>query len=399
MKTLAKRLERISPSATVAIDSRAKELKARGIDVISLGAGEPDFDTPEYIKEAAYEAIRNGKNKYSAPAGIAEVRASVCNKLKRENKLDYKAEQIVISSGAKHCISNSLAALIDEGDEVIVPAPYWVTYPDLVRFYGGKAIIVPTSAKNNFCITPEQLEQAITPKTKLLILNSPTNPTGSVYSAELLQKLARIIVKHDLYCLSDEIYEHLVYDQATHTSIAACHPEMPERTLVINGVSKAHAMTGWRMGYVAAPPAIASAIAALQGQLTHHPANASQYAAAAALDNNLQAVKEMRTAFAERRDYAWEALNKIEGLSCLKPQGAFYLFLDIRHFLGKKNKQNTLSNSAEICQYLLDDFLVATVPGSAFGMEAYMRISYATSMEQLQEAIKRIRTGLENLSD
>lgn len=399
MKPLASRMGKVSPSLTVAIDSKAKELKASGLDIVGLGAGEPDFDTPEHIKQAAIDSILKGLTKYTAPAGIPAVKEAICRKFKRENGLDYTPDQIVISSGAKHSVYNVLTALVEEGDEVIIPAPYWVTYPELVKMLGGTPVVVSAGVETEFKISPEQLEAAITPKTKLVILNSPSNPTGSIYSAEELKAFADVIVKHDLYCMSDEIYEHMVYDGAKHVSIASFGQEIYNRTVVINGVSKAFSMTGWRVGYLGAPLALAKAIATVQSQATHHPANASQYASLAALEGGLECVETMRVEFEARRNFVIDGLRAIPNVKIPTPKGAFYAFPDVSAYLGKKDPAGkTISNSVELCAYLLEEELLAVVPGAGFGCEGCIRLSYAAKREVLDEALKRLARGLAKLS-
>jgi aspartate aminotransferase len=397
MKPLASRMGLISPSMTVAIDSKAKELKAAGKDVVGLGAGEPDFDTPEHIKAAAIKSIQDGMTKYTPPAGMLPMKEAICRKFKRENNLDYKNDNIVVSSGAKHSITNVLLALIEEGDEVIIPTPYWVTYPELVKFVGGKPVFVEAGVENEFRITPEQLEAAITPKTKMVIINSPSNPTGSLYTEDTLRQFAEIIVRHDLYCMSDEIYEHLLYDEEKHASIASFGPEIFERTIVVNGVSKAFAMTGWRIGYIGASAKIAKAMSTVQSQATHHPANASQYASIAALDGGLESVKTMGVEFVKRRDFVVSELRSIEGVQIPTPKGAFYAFPDVSTYLGKSVNGRKIEGSIDLCAFLLEDQLLAVVPGAAFGADGCIRLSYATGMATLEEALKRLKAGLAKL--
>ena len=398
MKVLASRALNLAPSMTVAIDTKAKEMIAQGFDVVALGAGEPDFETPENIKEAAIRSIQEGKTRYTSPAGILAVKEAVVRKFSRENGLSYAPSQIVISSGAKHCVFNALLALVEPGDEVIITAPYWVTYPELVRFLGGVPVIINADLDADFRITPAQLEAAITPRTKLLILNSPCNPSGAVYPRETLQQLAKIVVEHDLYCITDEIYEHIIYS-GHHVSIASLGQEIYNRSILINGVSKSYAMTGWRIGYLAAPQNIASAIAKIQGQSTHHPANVSQWAALEALDRGELFYTQMRKAFTERRNYFSQALQEIPGLEMNTPNGAFYAFPKAESFYGKKTPQGVvIKNSMDLCAWLLDSERLAIVPGAAFGMDGYIRLSYATSMDTLREAIKRLRAGLAALS-
>jgi aspartate aminotransferase len=397
MKPLADRTRRISTSQTVAIDSKFKRLKAEGKDVLSLGAGEPDLDTPEHAKIAAIESIRAGKTKYSMVTGLPELKDAVSRKFARDNGLNYAASDIIISSGAKHAVFNALLALVEEGDEVLIPTPCWVTYPELVRFLGGTPVLIPTDMAAGFKATAAQLEKAVTPATKLLILNSPGNPTGAVYSEPELRALAEVVVKHDLYCLSDEIYEYIVYDGAKHVSIAALGQGIFDRTITINGMSKAYAMTGWRIGYTGAPARLAAAIGAIQSHGTHHPANASQYAATAALAKDGGFPDHMRAHLSECRALALRRLKAIPGLKVYEPQGAFYAFFNLEAYLGKSFGGKKLSSSLDICDYLLDSQLLATVPGSAFGLEGFMRISFANSVDQLDAALDRLEKGFKAL--
>lgn len=398
MKSLSKSVLAMAPSMTVAIDTKAKELQAAGQDVVALGAGEPDFDTPDHIKNAAWESIKAGKTKYTSPTGLAELKAAVCAKLQRENGLSFAPDQIVVTSGVKHAVSNVLQTLINPGDEVIIPAPYWVTYPELVKLYGGVPVFLPTSVESGYKITAEQLAKSVTPRTKLFLLCNPSNPTGMVYGREELEAFAEICVQNDLYVLSDEIYEHILYDGRKPLSIAAISPEIKERTLVVNGVSKAYAMTGWRVGYFAGPKNIAKAIGALQSQATHHPANVSQYAAIAALNGGLDFVHEMVKEFTRRRDYVISELRSIPGVKVPMPEGAFYALPDVSSFYGRKTPSGEVVNdSLQLCAWLLSKHLLAVVPGAAFGDARSIRLSYATSMETLARALERLKRGLGEL--
>jgi aspartate aminotransferase len=397
MKPLAARTGRISTSQTVAIDAKYKRLKAEGKDVLSLGAGEPDLDTPEHAKLAAIESIRAGRTKYSQVTGLPELKEAVSRKFARDNGLAYPPSDIIISGGAKHCVFNALLALVEEGDEVIIPTPCWVTYPELVRFLGGKPVLLPTGMASGFKLAAEDLEKAITPKSKLLILNSPGNPTGAVYSETELRKLAAIVAKRDLYCLSDEIYEYIVYDGNRHISIASLGPEIFARTVTINGMSKAYAMTGWRIGYTGAPAALSAAIGAIQSHGTHHPANASQYAALGALQGDGTFPETMRKHLSECRALTLRRLARIPGLKVLEPQGAFYAFFDLREYLGKTFQGKTMATSMDICEYLLEAHLLATVPGSSFGQEGFLRISFANGLEALDAALDRLEKGFKAL--
>jgi aspartate aminotransferase len=398
MKPLAGRASRISPSQTVAIDAKYKRLKAEGKDVLSLGAGEPDLDTPEAAKRAAIESIRQGRTKYSLVTGLPELKEAVAAKFARENGLVYPAADIVISSGAKHAVFNALLALVEEGDEVLIPSPCWVTYPELVRFLGGKPVSIPTSMATGFRASAAQIEAAVTARTKLLILNSPGNPTGALYPESELRGIAEAVVRHDLYCLSDEIYEHIVYGSARHVSIASLGPEIFARTLTVNGMSKAYAMTGWRIGYTGAPPALAAAIGAIQSHGTHHPANASQYAAASALRDDGAFPGILRAHLDECRTLALRRLAGIPALKIFPPEGAFYVFFDVSAYLGKAHAGKALRTSLELCEYLLEAQLLATVPGSAFGLEGFVRISFACDLALLGRALDRLEAGLQALS-
>ncbi len=367
--------------------------------MVALGAGEPDFDTPDPVKEAAWASIKAGKTKYTAPTGLAELKKAVCAKLQSENGLSYSPDQIVVTSGVKHAVSNVLQTLINPGDEVIIPAPYWVTYPELVKLYGGTPVFLPTSVDSGYKITAEQLEKAVTPRTKLFLLCNPSNPTGMVYGRAELEAFARVCVEHDLYILSDEIYEHILYDGRKPLSIAAISSEAKDRTIVVNGVSKAYAMTGWRVGYLAAPASIAKPIGALQSQATHHPANASQYAAIAALEGGLDFVHGMVREFTRRRDFVISELRTIPGVKVPTPEGAFYALPDVSSYYGRKTPEGeTIQDSLQLCAWLLSKHLLAVVPGAAFGDDRSIRLSYATSMEQLARALERLKRGLGELA-
>ncbi|MCB9496811.1 MAG: pyridoxal phosphate-dependent aminotransferase [Fibrobacteria bacterium] len=399
MKPLSNAVLALAPSMTVAIDTKAKELQAAGQDVVALGAGEPDFDTPDHIKQAAWASIQAGKTKYTPPTGLAELKTAVCSKLQRENGLSFTPDQVVVTSGVKHAVSNVFQTLINPGDEVIIPAPYWVTYPELVKLYGGTPVFLPTSVETNYKITSKQLAQAITPRTKLFLLCNPSNPTGMVYGTEELEAFAKICVDNDLYVLSDEIYEHILYDGRKPLSIASISPEIKERTLIVNGVSKAYAMTGWRVGYFAGPKAVASAIGALQSQATHHPANVSQYAAIEALNGGLEFVMGMVREFTRRRDFVVGELRSIAGVQVPLPEGAFYALPDVSAFYGKSTPGGkVIANSLDLCAWLLSDHLLAVVPGAAFGDDRCIRLSYATSMDNLAKALQRLKRGLGELA-
>lgn len=395
-KSLSNRTQNIAASLTVAIDTLAKQMIADGKDVVSLGAGEPDFPTPEPIRAAACKAINDGKTRYTAPVGILEVREAVAKKLADENGLHYDASQIIMTSGAKHAVFNSLAALINPGDEVIIPAPYWVTYPELVKWLGGVPVFIPTTKEDGFKMKPDALSKACNEKTKAILLNNPCNPTGAVYSKQELAAIAKVIVEKDIYCISDEVYEYFVYGM-DFTS-AAAFEGMEERTIVINGFSKSHCMTGWRIGYNAAPPAIAKIIGKIQGQATHHPSNVAQYAALAALQMDKSNVKEMQKAFTRRREYMLSRTAEILPNPVRPPEGAFYLFAPVDSFYGKTAPNGkVIQGSVDLCAHLLETEGLAIVPGAAFGDDSCVRFSYAASDETLQRACDRFKRGLESL--
>ena len=395
MKSLSSSVLALAPSMTVAIDTRAKELQAAGQDIVGLGAGEPDFDTPEHIKEAAIASLRAGKTKYTSPTGIPELKQAIADKLLRENDVSVSPNQVVVTSGVKHAVNNVLQALLNPGDEVLIPAPYWVTYPELVKLYGGVPVFLPTSVETGYKITPAQLEAAVTPRTKLLILCNPSNPTGMVYGRTELEAFADILVRHDVYVLSDEIYEHILYDGRERVSIASLGPKILERTLIVNGLSKAYAMTGWRVGYFAGPANLAKAIGALQSQATHHPANVSQYAAIAALNGGLEFVHMMLGEFTRRRDFVVDSLGAIPGVIVPRPEGAFYALPEVSAFLGRKTPSGkTIAGSLDLSEYLLSEHLLAVVPGVAFGDDRCIRLSYATSLDNLRRAMTRLQAGL-----
>ncbi len=396
MTRLSNRLNRLAPSATLAMSQKSGEMKAQGIDVINLSVGEPDFHTPDGIKDAAKQAIDENWSYYSPVPGYVDLRKAIVGKLKKENGLDYSVNEILVSNGAKQSVCNTVMALVDDGDEVIIPAPYWVSYPQMVKLAGGEPVIVNATFEQNFKMTPEQLENAITPKTRLLILCSPSNPTGSVYSKEELKALAEIIVKHeDLIVIADEIYEHINY-VGKHESIAQ-FPGMKEKTVIVNGVSKAYAMTGWRIGYIAAPEWIVKGCNKLQGQYTSGPCSISQKAAEAAYTLSQEPVEEMRKTFERRRDLIVELAKGIPGLEVNVPQGAFYLFPKCSSFYGKKDGERVINDSNDLAMYLLEEGHVATVGGDAFGDPDCFRMSYATSDENIKEAMKRIGDVLKRL--
>ncbi len=392
---IAKRVQAIAPSETMKISGRAKELQREGKSVISLSQGEPDFKTPKHICEAAVQAIHDGHHGYTMNTGNPELREAICTKLKEENGLEYKPDQIILSNGAKQSIGFSLLATIDPGDEVIIPAPYWVSYPEMVKLAEGKPVIVSTVFENDFKMTADQLREAITPRTRMLILCSPSNPTGSCYTAEELKALAAVLREHPgILVLSDEIYEYIVFDDA-HVSIAQVAPDLMDRILLINGFSKGFAMTGWRLGYLAGSAPIVKAVAKIQSQETSGPSSISQKAGEAAYLSPRDAVAEMVAAFRERRDYLVDALNAIDGVKCFLPGGAFYAFPDISAYLDSETPSgDRIRNSTDLCMFLLEERGLAAVPGDAFGEPAGIRLSYAASMEHLKEAVKRLSEGL-----
>lgn len=396
MAQLSDRLNRLAPSATLVMSQKSSEMKAQGIDVINMSVGEPDFNTPDHIKEAAKKAVDENWSRYSPVPGYVDLRKSIVAKLKNENGLDYFINEILVGNGAKQCVCNAIMALVNDGDEVIIPAPYWVSYPQMVKLAGGEPVFVRAGFEQDFKMTPQQLENAITPKTKMLILCSPSNPTGSVYSKEELQGLAEVIKKHDdLFVLADEIYEHINYI-GTHESIAQFEG-MKERTIVINGVSKAYAMTGWRIGYMAAPEWIVKGCNKLQGQYTSGACSVSQKAAEAAYTMQQECVEEMRQAFERRKNLIVKLAKDIPGLEVNNPQGAFYLFPKCSSFFGKRCGDRVVNNSTDLALYLLEVGHVATVSGDAFGDPDCFRMSYATSDDNICEAMKRIKEALANL--
>ncbi len=397
MAKLSDRLNRLAPSATLAMSQKSSEMKAQGVDVINMSVGEPDFNTPEHIKEAAKKAVDNNFSKYSPVPGYPDLRKAIARKLKTENGLDYRPEEILVGNGAKQCVCNIVMALVDDGDEVVIPAPFWVSYPQMVKLAGGVPVTVEATFEQDFKITPELLENAITPKTRMLILCSPSNPTGSVYTKEELERLAEVVKKYDdLFVLADEIYEHINYTGA-HASIAAVEG-MRERTIVVNGVSKAYAMTGWRIGFMAGPEWIVKGCNKLQGQYTSGPCSVSQKAALEAYEASQQCVEDMRQSFQRRRDLIVELARQIPGLEVNVPQGAFYLFPKCSSFFGKSYNGRTINNSSDLAMFLLEEGHVATVGGDAFGSPQCFRMSYATSDDNIREAMKRIAQTLAKLA-
>ena len=379
---ISERAAQLTPSLTLSIDSKAKAMKAEGIDVCGFGAGEPDFDTPEHIKAAAIEALQAGFTKYTPSAGIPELRAAIAEKLAADNGLTYRPGQVVVSNGAKHSCYNAILATCQPGDEVVIPAPYWVSYPDMVRLVGAEPVIVPTMERNNWKMRPEDFENAMTPRTKMLIMNTPCNPTGSVYTREELEAIVEVASGEDIYILSDEIYEKLVYDDAKHVSIASLSKEAYDLTITVNGFSKSYAMTGWRLGYLAAPEAVAKAVDSIQSHTTANPSSFSQRGALAALKGDQQAVADMREEFDMRRNYMIDRLSKIPNVTAVKPQGAFYVLLNVSQ-LGL--------TSQNFADRLLSKANVAVVPGAAFGDDRTIRLSYATSIDIIKKGLDRLQ--------
>ena len=396
MSIISNNLKRIKPSPTIAVTTKAREMRASGKDVIGLGAGEPDFDTPDNIKEAAIEAIKKGDTKYTAVDGTPDLKKAIIEKFKRENNLNYTTDQITVGTGGKQVIYNTFMATLNKGDEVIIPAPFWVSYPDMVLLAGGTPKIIKCGEKDGFKLSAKKLEKAISKKTKWLILNSPSNPTGAGYTKKEIEDLSKVLLKHKkILILSDDIYEHIRYEGFNFFTIAQIS-KLKERTLTMNGVSKSYAMTGWRIGYAAGPKEIINAIRKIQSQSTSNPSSISQAAAVEALNGQQNFIKERAEAFKERRDFVVSSLNNIKGINCLTPNGAFYVFPSCKGLLNKNTK---LKTDTEFVQKLLEKSMVAVVQGSAFGLDGYFRISYATSMENLKKAITRIKDFCDNLNN
>lgn len=386
---ISRRAASLAPSLTLAIDSKAKQMKAEGLDVVGFGAGEPDFDTPQHIKDAAIKAIQDGFTKYTPSSGIPELRQAIADKFKRENGLSYSPSQIIVSSGGKHSCYNVILATCEEGDEVIIPSPYWLSYPEMAKLAGATPVILPTTDRSEFKVTPAQLRGAITPRTRLFILNSPSNPTGSVYSPDEIKALGDVCVEKGVLIMSDEIYEHLLYDGATHRSVASFSPAHADHTIIVHGFAKAWSMTGWRLGFLAAPAPIAKAIDAIQSHSTSNPTSFAQKGAVAALTGPQDHLQTWLAEYTRRRSYAWQKLNSIPGISCVNSKGAFYLFPNISRLgLG----------SAEFCSRLLEAEKVAAVPGIAFGADEYLRISYATSLANIEKGLDRLEKFARSLA-
>lgn len=383
----------ITPSMTLEITAKAKQLKAQGVDVIDFGVGEPDFDTPSYIKEAAIDAIKKGYTKYTPSSGIPELKKAICEKLLKDNGLSYTPEQIVVSNGAKHSIYNALSAILNPGDEVIIPVPYWLSYPEMVRLAYGKPVFVHTKEENDFKITAEELENAITPKTKAIILNSPNNPSGAVYTKEELEAIARVVEEANIFVISDEIYEKLIYE-GEHVSIASFGEKIKELTIVVNGMSKAYAMTGWRIGYTASSLEVAKVMSNIQSHTTSNPNSIAQYASVAALQRGEEEIEKMKEEFNRRRLYMVERVNKIKDLKCSTPKGAFYVMVNIEKYIGRELNGKTINGSLDFASALIDGANVAVVPALPFGMDNYIRMSYATSLENIKKGLDRIEDFL-----
>ena len=399
MSIISDSLKKIKPSPTIAVTQKARELKAAGKDVIGLGAGEPDFDTPENIKQAAIKAINDGDTKYTAVDGTPALKKAIVEKFKKENNLDYTTDQITVGAGGKHVIYNAMMATLNEGDEVIVPAPYWVSYPDIVLLAGGKPVVMECNEKQGFKINPSDLEKFITPKTKWIILNSPSNPTGACYTEKDIREIAKVLENHPhVYILSDDIYEHVTYEGFKFFTIAQIE-SLKERVLTMNGVSKAYSMTGWRIGYAAGPKEIIKAIAKIQSQSTTNPSSISQAASVEALSGTQDFIKKRADSFQERRDFVVKALNDIDGIECLNPDGAFYVFPSCKGLMGKKDTNGKeIKSDTDFVQSLLENSGIAVVQGSAFGLEGFFRISYATSMDNLKKALEKISSFCKSLS-
>ncbi|MGE5474918.1 MAG: pyridoxal phosphate-dependent aminotransferase [Ignavibacteriales bacterium] len=397
MKEFSKIVQEISPSATLAIDAIAKKMKEEGKNVIGFGAGEPDFNTPEHIKDAGKKAIDNNKTTYTAASGMPGIKTAICEKLRRDNGLEYSPAQIVVSNGAKHSLFNAFLALLNPGDEVILPAPFWLSYPEMIRIPGGKTVYLETTEDNGFKITPDLLMSKITERSKVLVLNSPSNPTGMVYSKEELLEIAKIIVEQDLIVISDEIYEKLIYDGLAHTSIASLGDKIKEQTILVNGMSKAFAMTGWRIGYTASSLKIAQIMSNLQSHTTSNPNTIAQWASVSALDGSEDEIEKMRCEYQKRRDFMVDRINSINGISCIKPQGAFYVMMNMRKLIGKSFNGSIINDENDFAKLLLEKAEVTVVPSTGFGIKGYVRLSYATSMQNITEGLNRIEKFINEL--
>jgi aspartate aminotransferase len=394
---LADRIQQIEPSATLAIAAKAKAMKARGIDVISFGAGEPDFDTPQHIKDAAVQALVEGYTHYTPVGGIEELRQAVCRRCREDYDLNYDPSQVIVCCGAKHAVYNAAMVLFQPGDEVLIPGPYWVSYPDILILTGAVPVVLPTTEETHFKVTPEQIQAAATPKTRAILLNSPNNPTGALYLRPELEAIGRVLQEHDLLVIADDIYDKIVYNDIRSTSIASIWPGLQERTLLINGVSKAYAMTGWRIGYAVGPEPLIAAMMKIQGQSTSAPAAMAQKAAAEALSGPQDCVRGMVEEFDRRRRFVVYRLNEMEGVSCFEPGGAFYAFPRIDSYFGRRWGEKTIGTAADLATFLLEEAQVALVPGEPFGSERHIRLSFACSMDDIEEGLNRIEVALAKL--
>ncbi len=386
---ISKKAKAVSPSPTLSLDAKYKQMKKDGIPVVGFGAGEPDFDTPDNIKTAAIAAINNNFTRYTPASGTVELKSAICKKIKEEHGLDYGIENIVVSNGGKHSLTNVFMAICDEGDEVIIPAPYWVSYPEMVKMAGGVPKFLDTTEENDFKFSPEELEAFITPKTRALVLNTPSNPTGMVYSEEALAEIAKIAVKHNIYVVMDEIYEKLVYE-GTHKNIATFGEDIKNLTIIVNGMAKTYAMTGWRIGFTASNAAVAKAMSNIQSHATSNPNSIAQAASVEAILGDQSSIATMKEEYIKRRNYMVDRINSIVGLSCKKPNGAFYVFMNVKDLLGKEHYGKTFNTASELCDDILERALVALVPSEGFGIDGYVRLSYATSMENIKEGLDRI---------
>lgn len=394
MLSLSQRSERVAPSSTLAITAKINSMQAEGIDIVKFAAGEPDFDTPEYIKDAAIESLRNGFTKYTPVPGITELREAIVEKFKRDNNLVFSPSQIIVSCGAKHSIYNILQAICNPGDEVVFAAPYWVSYPEIVKLADATPVIVETTADENFCMKPEQIESVLSDRTKAVIISSPGNPTGTVYDAPTLAHIAELALNRQFYVISDEIYEALLYDNLKHQSIASLNEAVQEITFVVNGVSKAYSMTGWRIGYTAGPEKAIQAMSRIQSHSTSNPTSIAQIGALTAIAESQEAVEEMRQAFEERRNVICQRFDEIDGITYAKPQGAFYIFPDVSAHYGRRIHGKTISGSLDMTAYLLDNARVGVIPGSASGADNHLRLSFATSLEEINSGLDRIKEAL-----
>lgn len=394
---LSKKAERIAPSVTLAITETAKKMRDEGIDVIGFGAGEPDFNTPENIQEAAITAMKSGCTKYTATSGVLQLKKAIINKFKRDNNLEYNTSQIIVSTGAKQCLANVFASILNPGDEVIIPVPYWVSYPELVKLSDGVPVFVDTDEKNSFKYEIEKLEKAVSDKTKAILINSPNNPTGTVYSKNDLLQLAEFAKEHDLIIISDEIYEKLIYGDDKHISIASLSEDAYNRTIVINGVSKSYSMTGWRIGYAAGNEKVIKLMVNMQSHTTSNPNSIAQYASIEALNGDQRTVEAMKQEFKARRDYMINKINSIKGIYCSEPEGAFYVMINISGLYGKKAGNEIISDSVSFAKLLLEELKVAVIPGAGFGADKYVRLSYATSMANIQEGLNRLERFVNSL--